>query len=116
MPVAYISRTLVASTAETRAACSVGVVGRVTADGRMRVRWHGEQVVDIPVAPVAHQSPELDRPVREPADRLERQKLDPSGIAPEADLAVDCFPDLRFLQAEGEFELRAHPADETRQV
>jgi phosphoribosylformylglycinamidine synthase len=63
------------------------VVGRVTADGRMRVRWHGELVVDIPVAPVAHQSPELDRPVREPADRLERQKLDPSGIAPETDLA-----------------------------
>ena len=63
------------------------VVGRVTDDGRMRIRWHGQQVVDIPVAPVAHQSPELDRPVREPADRLERQKLDPSGVAPEADLA-----------------------------
>jgi phosphoribosylformylglycinamidine synthase subunit PurL len=63
------------------------VVGRVTDDGRMRIRWHGAQVVDIPVAPVAHQSPELDRPAREPTDRLERQKLDPSGIAPEADLA-----------------------------
>jgi len=62
------------------------VVGRVTADGRMRIRWHGEPVVDIPVAPVARQSPELDRPVREPADRLERQKLDPTGVAPEADL------------------------------
>jgi phosphoribosylformylglycinamidine synthase subunit PurL len=63
------------------------VVGRVTGDGRMRIRWHGRQVVDIPVAPVAHQSPELDRPVREPADRLERQKLDAAGVAPEADLA-----------------------------
>jgi phosphoribosylformylglycinamidine synthase len=63
------------------------VVGRVTDDGRMRIRWHGQQVVDIPVAPVAHQSPELDRPVREPADRLERQKLDAAGVAPEADLA-----------------------------
>jgi phosphoribosylformylglycinamidine synthase subunit PurL len=62
------------------------VVGRVTDDGRMRIRWHGEQVVDIPVAPVAHQSPELDRPVREPADHLERQKLDPASVAPEADL------------------------------
>ncbi len=62
------------------------VVGRVTDDGRMRIRWHGEQVVDIPVAPVAHQSPELDRPVREPADRLERQKLDAAGVAPETDL------------------------------
>src|SRR5688572_21001169 len=63
------------------------VVGRVTDDGRMRIRFHGQQVVDIPVAPVAHQSPELDRPAREPADRLERQKLDAAGIAPEGDLA-----------------------------
>ncbi|TMA27663.1 MAG: phosphoribosylformylglycinamidine synthase subunit PurL, partial [Deltaproteobacteria bacterium] len=63
------------------------VVGRVTDDGRMRIRWHGRQVVDIPVAPVAHQSPELDRPAREPADRLERQKLDAAGVAPETDLA-----------------------------
>jgi phosphoribosylformylglycinamidine synthase subunit PurL len=62
------------------------VVGRVTDDGRMRIRWHGQQVVDIPVAPVAGSSPELDRPVREPADRLERQKLDAAGVAPESDL------------------------------
>jgi phosphoribosylformylglycinamidine synthase len=62
------------------------VVGHVTDDGRMRIRWRDQQVVDIPVAPVAHQSPELDRPVREPADRLERQKLDPASIPPEDDL------------------------------
>jgi phosphoribosylformylglycinamidine synthase subunit PurL len=64
------------------------VVGRVTDDGRMRIRWHGQQVVDIPVAPVARQSPELDRPAREPGDRLERQKLDAAGVAPEDDLAA----------------------------
>jgi phosphoribosylformylglycinamidine synthase len=61
------------------------IVGRVTPDGRMRVRWHGELVVDIPVDPVARLSPELSRPLREPADLLERQKLDPAAIAPEAD-------------------------------
>jgi phosphoribosylformylglycinamidine synthase len=61
-------------------------VGRVTDDGRMRVRWHGAPVVDIPVDPVAKSSPELDRPVREPADLLERQKLDLAAIAPESDL------------------------------
>ena len=61
------------------------VVGRVSDDGRMRVRWHGETVVDIPVDPVARLSPELDRPAREPADLLERQKLDPAAIAPESD-------------------------------
>lgn len=61
------------------------VVGRVTDDGRMRIRWQGDIVVDIPVDPVAANSPELDRPVREPADLLERQKLDPSSVAPESD-------------------------------
>jgi phosphoribosylformylglycinamidine synthase len=61
------------------------VVGRVTDDGRMRIRWHGEQVVDIPVDPVARSSPELDRPTREPADLLERQKLDYAGVSPERD-------------------------------
>jgi phosphoribosylformylglycinamidine synthase len=64
-----------------------GVVGRVTADGRMRVRFRGEIVVDIPVDPVARSSPELDRPRREPPDLAERQKLDPASVAPEDDLA-----------------------------
>jgi phosphoribosylformylglycinamidine synthase len=61
------------------------VVGRVTDDGRMRVRFRGETVVDIPVDPVAASSPELDRPAREPADLRERQKLDHSALAPEED-------------------------------
>jgi len=34
----------------------VAVVGRVTDDGRMRIHWHGETVVDIPVDPVAKSS------------------------------------------------------------
>ncbi len=63
------------------------VVGRVTADGRMRVRWRGETVVDIPVDPVAKSSPELDRPRLPPADLAERQKLDVASVAPEEDLA-----------------------------
>jgi phosphoribosylformylglycinamidine synthase len=62
------------------------VVGRVTGDGRMRIRFLGAEVVDIPVDPVAKSSPELDRPVREPADLGERQKLDLASVAPEADL------------------------------
>ncbi len=61
------------------------VVGRVTADGRMRIHSDGEEVVDIPVDPVAASSPELDRPAREPAELRERQKLDPTSVAPEED-------------------------------
>ncbi len=63
----------------------VAVVGRVTDDGRMRIHWHGETVVDIPVDPVAKSSPELDRPVAVPADLGERQKLDLASVAPEDD-------------------------------
>jgi phosphoribosylformylglycinamidine synthase len=63
------------------------VVGRVTGDGRMRVRWHGETVVDIPVDPVAANAPLYDRPRRPPADLGERQKLDLASIEPEADPA-----------------------------
>ncbi|MBW2287420.1 MAG: phosphoribosylformylglycinamidine synthase subunit PurL, partial [Deltaproteobacteria bacterium] len=63
------------------------VVGVVTDDGRMRIRWHGDTVVDIPVDPVAKSSPELDRPIAEPADLGERQKLDLASLAPEEDLA-----------------------------
>ena len=62
------------------------VAGRVTGDGRMRVRWHGETVVDIPVAPVSGSAPVLDRPVAEPATLRERQKLDLASVAPEEDL------------------------------
>ncbi len=61
------------------------VVGRVTDDGRMRVRWHGETVVDIPVDPVAESAPVIDRPQREPVELRERQKLDLAATAPEDD-------------------------------
>ncbi len=63
------------------------VVGRVTGDGRMRVRWHGDTVVDIPVDPVAKSAPLLDRPRRQPAALAERQRLDPTALAPETDFA-----------------------------
>ncbi|MCH7643586.1 MAG: phosphoribosylformylglycinamidine synthase subunit PurL [Myxococcales bacterium] len=63
----------------------VAVVGRVTDDGRMRIQWQGETVVDIPVDPVAKSSPELDRPIAAPADLGERQKFDLASVAPEDD-------------------------------
>ena len=62
------------------------VVGQVTDDGFMRIHWKGEPVVAIPVDPVAKSAPVYDRPVAEPVDRDERQKLDLSAIAPPADL------------------------------
>ncbi len=64
----------------------VVVVGTVTDDGCMRITHGGQVVVDIPVDPVAKSAPVLDRPLREPADLRERQKLDLASVAPEEDL------------------------------
>ena len=54
----------------------VAVVGRVTDDGHVRI-YHGEQkVVDIPVAPIVHQSPLYDRPSKKPSNQRKLWKLD----------------------------------------
>jgi phosphoribosylformylglycinamidine synthase II len=37
-------------------------VGRVTSSGAMVVRWHGEVVAEVPIAPVSGQSPVYQRP------------------------------------------------------
>ena len=61
------------------------VVGRVTGDGRMVVRWHGTTVVDIPVDPVAEGAPLYDRPFARPVGLDARQTLDLASIATEED-------------------------------
>ncbi len=61
------------------------LVGRVTNDGRMRVRWHGETVVDIPVDPIAASSPVYERPRTRPADFETRQHLDLAALPAEKD-------------------------------
>jgi len=64
------------------------VVGRVTGDGRMRIRWHGKTVVEIPVDPVAENAPVYDRPAARPVEQDARQQLDLSGVAVESDPAA----------------------------
>ena len=58
------------------------VIGRVTDDGRMRVRWHGEAVVDIPVD--AGRAPEpRARPAGARARRSARaREARPGGLRP----------------------------------
>jgi phosphoribosylformylglycinamidine synthase subunit PurL len=78
---------------------NAAVVGRVTDDGRMRVRWHGQLVVDIPVDPIAANAPVYERPTARPADFAERQKLDLAELPPESDpsgalLALLASPNL----------------------
>ncbi|WP_110239835.1 phosphoribosylformylglycinamidine synthase subunit PurL [Nocardioides gilvus] len=54
------------------------VVGEVTDTGRLEIDWHGERVVDVPPASVAHDGPVYERPYARPtwqdalqADRAE---------------------------------------------
>ncbi len=41
-------------------------IGEVTATGRLRIDWHGEQVVDVPPRSVAHDGPTYHRPFARP--------------------------------------------------
>ena len=45
----------------------VAVIGEVTDTERMELFWHGEQVCDMPIAPVSEEAPILDRPTARPA-------------------------------------------------
>jgi phosphoribosylformylglycinamidine synthase len=44
-------------------------IGEVTDTGRLRIDWHGEQVVDVPPRSVAHDGPTYHRPFERPASQ-----------------------------------------------
>jgi phosphoribosylformylglycinamidine synthase len=68
------------------------LIGRVTEDGMMRVKNHGETVAEIPAKQLADEAPLYKREARRPADLDARQKLDLPSI-PQADIA-DVLPKL----------------------
>jgi phosphoribosylformylglycinamidine synthase II len=45
------------------------VIGTVTDTGRLRMRWHGEQIVDLPPRTAALEGPVYQRPVERPYDQ-----------------------------------------------
>ncbi|MDT4932481.1 MAG: phosphoribosylformylglycinamidine synthase subunit PurL [Pseudonocardiales bacterium] len=45
------------------------VIGTVTDTGRLRMRWHGEQIVDLPPRTAALEGPVYERPVERPYDQ-----------------------------------------------
>ncbi|MGN0064879.1 MAG: phosphoribosylformylglycinamidine synthase subunit PurL [Nocardioides sp.] len=64
------------------------VIGEVTASGRLEIDWHGERVVDVPPASVAHDGPVYERPYARPkwqdalqADGAERLARPSTGAA-----------------------------------
>lgn len=52
------------------------VIGKVTADGYMRIYHQGEKVVDLQIAPLVESAPLYHRPMQEPAYIQEKNKLD----------------------------------------
>ena len=45
------------------------VIGTVTDTGRLRMHWHGEQIVDIPPRTAAHEGPVYERSIERPYDQ-----------------------------------------------
>ena len=72
------------------------VVGRVTDTGRMVLKWQGEVVADVPVAPVAGASPVLDRPYVKTSPPVPLPNADPQkmGRADQLLLQVMGLPDI----------------------
>jgi len=56
----------------------VAVIGEVTDTERMELFWHGEQVCDMPIAPVSEEAPILDRPTARPKylDEVNSRSID----------------------------------------
>ena len=53
----------------TRWDVTATVIGTVTDTGRLRIRWHGENIVDLPPRSAAHDGPVYNRPVERPTDQ-----------------------------------------------
>jgi phosphoribosylformylglycinamidine synthase subunit PurL len=45
------------------------VIGVVTDSGRLKMRWHGEKIVDLPPRTAAHEGPVYNRPFERPIDQ-----------------------------------------------
>jgi phosphoribosylformylglycinamidine synthase len=56
------------------------VIGTVTDTGRLRMTWHGEQIVDLPPGTAADEGPVYDRPIERPLDQDAVVDVDGSGL------------------------------------
>ena len=72
------------------------VIGRVTDSGRMVLRWQGEVVADMPVAPVSGASPVYERPYAPTPRRVPLAANDREAVLPHRDALLRLLgaPDL----------------------
>jgi phosphoribosylformylglycinamidine synthase len=64
------------------------VVGRVNDSGRVRIKWKGRSVADLPAAALADDAPRYDRPQVRPAWLDEIQRLQLERVAEPSDLGA----------------------------
>jgi phosphoribosylformylglycinamidine synthase subunit PurL len=56
------------------------VIGTVTDSGRLRMTWHGEQIVDLPPRTAAEEGPVYQRPIERPLDQDAVVEVDGRGL------------------------------------
>jgi phosphoribosylformylglycinamidine synthase II len=56
------------------------VIGTVTDTGRLRMTWHGEQIVDLPPGTAADEGPVYERPIERPLDQDAVVEVDGKGL------------------------------------
>ncbi len=56
------------------------VIGKVTSDGFLRIKWHGDTVAEIPAAKISSEAPLYDRPSKRPDWQDALQTLDLASI------------------------------------
>jgi phosphoribosylformylglycinamidine synthase II len=56
------------------------VIGQVNDTGRLTMRWHGEQIVDLPPRTAAHDGPVYQRPIERPLDQDALMQHDGAGL------------------------------------
>jgi phosphoribosylformylglycinamidine synthase len=56
------------------------VIGTVSDSGRLRMSWHGEQIVDLPPRTAAHEGPVYERPIERPLDQDAVVEIDGRGL------------------------------------
>jgi phosphoribosylformylglycinamidine synthase len=65
------------------------VIGRVTSDGMLRVKWHGRTMAEIPAAKISDDAPLYDRPSARPDRQDELNRLNLADV-PELKSPEDC--------------------------
>jgi len=79
------------------------IIGTVTETGHMVLKWNGETVCDIPLAPLADEAPLYDRPTATREEYKAWAKVAPLGDVPES---TDIAADLLKLMASSDIASR----------